>query len=415
MRKILIVGAGHSGLQLALGLQAREYDVTLISARTADEIRGGRILSTQCMFGTALAHERELGLDFWAGQAPQVGGIGVSVAGPEGQRVIDWLGALDAAAESVDQRLKIAGWLEAFEERGGRVEYGEATPEQLDRRAHDFDLILAASGRGGLGRLFERDPERSPYDTPQRALSVAYVHGLAPRPEHPDLHAVRTNLVPGAGELFVIPGLAPSGPCHMLFFEAVPGGPLDVFGDRPEPQQHLERTLDLMRRYVPWEYERATGGVELTDAGGTLAGQVKPEVRTAVGRLPGGAPVLGVADAVVTNDPITGQGSNNASKCAASYLESITQRGDSDDPFDAAWMQSAFDRYWRHAAPATKWSNAMLAPPPEHILQLFGAAGELQPIADRFANAFNDPADLEHWFYTPESAGAFLEQVAARR
>src|SRR5262245_56281998 len=101
MRKILIVGAGQAGLQLALGLQSRDYDVTLVSARSAEDIRGGRILSTQCMFDTALGHERALGLDFWSGQAPRVGGIGVSVAGPDGGQVIDWLGRLDARAESV--------------------------------------------------------------------------------------------------------------------------------------------------------------------------------------------------------------------------------------------------------------------------------------------------------------------------
>ena len=42
MRKILVVGAGQSGLQLALGLQSHGYEVTLMSNRTADEIRSGR-------------------------------------------------------------------------------------------------------------------------------------------------------------------------------------------------------------------------------------------------------------------------------------------------------------------------------------------------------------------------------------
>ena len=39
MRRIAIVGAGQSGLQLGLGLLDTGYDVTMITNRTADEIR----------------------------------------------------------------------------------------------------------------------------------------------------------------------------------------------------------------------------------------------------------------------------------------------------------------------------------------------------------------------------------------
>jgi 2-polyprenyl-6-methoxyphenol hydroxylase-like FAD-dependent oxidoreductase len=47
LRKILIVGAGQAGLQLALSLRAEGYEVTLMSARTPEEIRTGwPILST---------------------------------------------------------------------------------------------------------------------------------------------------------------------------------------------------------------------------------------------------------------------------------------------------------------------------------------------------------------------------------
>lgn len=83
MRKILVVGAGQSGLQLALGLQSHGYEVTLMSNRTADEIRTGRVMSTQCMFHTALQHERDLKLNFWESQAPDIEGLGVSVAAPD--------------------------------------------------------------------------------------------------------------------------------------------------------------------------------------------------------------------------------------------------------------------------------------------------------------------------------------------
>lgn len=409
MRKILVVGAGQSGLQLALGLQSNGYEVTLMSNRTADEIRSGRVMSTQCMFHTALQHERDLQLNFWESQAPRIEGLGVSVAAPDSSRAVDWVGRLDGYAQSVDQRVKMAGWMETFAQRGGQLVIHGAAVSDLDYFARTYDLVLVSAGKGELVSMFERDASRSPYDAPQRALAVAYVHGLGPRPEHPEFDAVRCNLVPGVGELFVMPTLTTSGRADILFWEGVPGGPLDVFKGVKDPSEHLALTLELMEKYVPWEYARATK-VELTDAHGTLAGRYAPTVRKPIGRLPGGGAVLGVADVVVANDPVTGQGSNSASKCAAAYLGAILDRGDL--PFDEEWMQSAFDRYWDTAQHVTKWTNAMLGVPPEHVLNLIGAAGELQPVADRFANGFNNPADFENFFYEPEKTAALLESAA---
>ncbi|GLW15978.1 styrene monooxygenase/indole monooxygenase family protein [Streptomyces kronopolitis] len=415
MRKILIIGAGQSGLQLALGLQSQGYEVTLMSNRTADEIRAGRVMSTQCMFHTALQHERDLQINFWESQAPRIEGLGVSVAAPgshespEGsQRAIDWVGRLDGYAQSVDQRVKMAGWMETFAQRGGQLVIHGAAVSDLDFFASRYDLTLVSAGKGELVSMFGRDAARSPYDAPQRALAVSYVHGMGPRPEHPEFDAVRCNLVPGVGELFVMPTLTTSGRADILFWEGIPGGPLDAFQGVKDPREHLAVTLDLMKTFLPWEYARATE-VELTDANGTLAGRYAPTVRNPVGRLPSGGLVLGVADVVVANDPITGQGSNSAAKCAASYLASIVERG--DEPFDGEWMRATFDRYWNTARHVTKWTNAMLAPPPEHVLNVIGAAGQLQPVADRFANGFDDPSDFENFFYEPEKANAYLASL----
>ncbi|MFG2527698.1 styrene monooxygenase/indole monooxygenase family protein [Streptomyces sp. NPDC048516] len=415
MRKILVIGAGQSGLQLALGLQTKGYEVTLMSNRTADEIRAGRVMSTQCMFHTALQHERDLQINFWENQAPRIEGLGVSVAAPgsheapEGsQRAIDWVGKLDGYAQSVDQRVKMAGWMETFAQRGGQLVIHGAAVSDLDFFASRYDLTLVSAGKGELVSMFGRDASRSPYDTPQRALAVSYVHGMGPRPEHPEFEAVRCNLVPGVGELFVMPTYTTSGRADILFWEGIPGGPLDAFQGVKDPNEHLALTLELMEKFLPWEYARSTK-VELTDANGTLAGRYAPTVRHPIGRLPSGGLVLGVADVVVANDPITGQGSNSASKCAASYLSSIVERG--DQPFDAEWMQGTFERYWNTAQYVTKWTNAMLAPPPEHILNLIGAAGQLQPVADRFANGFNDPSDFENFFYEPEKTNAYLASL----
>lgn len=415
MRRILVVGAGQSGLQLALGLQSHGYEVTLMSNRTADEIRSGRVMSTQCMFHTALQHERDLELNFWEDQAPRIEGLGVSVAAPgshdpgPAQRAIDWVGRLDGYAQSVDQRVKMADWMETFAQRGGRLVIHGAAVGDLDHFSRMYDLVLIATGKGELASMFERDASRSPYGEPQRALAVAYVHGLAPRPEHPHLEAVRCNLVPGVGEMFVMPTHTLSGRADVLFWEGIPDGPLDAFRGVKDPEEHLALTLDLMKTFLPWEHAR-TAGVELTDANGTLAGRYTPVVRKPIGRLPGGGAVLGVADVVVANDPITGQGSNFASKCAAVYLASILERG--DQPFDEEWMRQTFDRYWADARHVVAWTNAMLAPPPEHVLDLLGAAGELQPVADRFANCFDDPADLENFFFDPDKARAYLAEVS---
>jgi hypothetical protein len=409
MRKVLIVGAGQSGLQLALTLLEHEYDVTVMSARTPEEIRAGRVMSTQGMFGPALEHERDHGLNLWDEETVPFDGLGVSIAAPDGSRALDWVAKMDKPGQSVDQRVKMSGWLELFEERGGQLVIHGVTTADLDKLAGMYDLTVIAAGKGELVQLFDRDPSRSPYTAPQRALSLAYTHGVRPRPEHPDFAAVRFNIVPGVGELFMIPCYTVTGNCDILFFEGIPGGPLDVFSDRPSPDEILRRILALMRTHVPWEYERSRDA-ELTDEGGALVGGYTPVVRRPVGELPSGNVVLGMADVVVANDPITGQGANNASHCAALYLEEILANG--DRPFDRRWMEATFARYWDYAKYVTQWTNAMLMPPPPHVLELIGAAGQIPAVAQRFANGFADPRDFQEWFMTPDKAAAYLRSVS---
>ncbi|MCM3212915.1 hypothetical protein M3613_22505, partial [Bacillus licheniformis] len=134
------------------------------------------------------------------------------------------------------------------------------------------------------------------------------------------------------------------------------------------PEQHLAECLRVVRTYLPWEAERCEQ-VELTDENGILSGRFAPTVRKPVMTLPSGRHVFGMADAVVVNDPLTGQGSNNASKCCKVYLDAILDHG--DRPFDAEWMEATFARYWEYARHVVTWTNSMLAPPPPHILKLF--------------------------------------------
>lgn len=409
MRKILIVGAGQSGLQLALSLLSHGYDVTVMSARTPDEIRNGKVMSTQAMFGPALQTERDYRLNLWEDRTPQIQALRVALSAPPGNRALDIVAPLDAYCQSVDQRLKMSAWLELVESHGGKVVIHGATTADLDGLTKLYDLVVVAAGKGDLVQLFDRDAELSPYTTPQRFLSVAYVHGMAPRADDPR-PAVGFNAVPGFGELFVIPGLTLSGPCEILFWEVLPGGPLDRWSDATEPAAHLARTLELMREYVPWEYERCADGVELTDGRATLMGSYPPVVRKPVGELPGGGLVLGMADVVVANDPITGQGSNSAARCAEFYVNAIRKHG--DQPFDRAFMQATFDDFWGYVRHVTDWTNAMLQPLPEHVQQLLGAASMNPTVARRLGNGFADPTDFQHWFMHPERATEYLATVS---
>ncbi|WP_026065661.1 styrene monooxygenase/indole monooxygenase family protein [Actinoalloteichus spitiensis] len=413
MRRILIVGSGQSGLQLGLSLLQHDYEVTLMSARTAEEIHDGRVMSTQLMFHPSLEHERAYGLHLWEEETPDAAGVGMSVGGPDGSRAVDWFTSLPGHAHSVDQRLKMSRWLEEFENAGGRVVIHSVTLSDLDGFVGLYDLVIVAAGKGDLVRLFDRDPTRSVYSAPQRVLSVTYVHGMSRRPEHPDVDALRFNIAPGAGEMLTMPSLTTSGPCEILLYEAVPGGPLDAFSDVRDPRAHLERALTLMREHFPWEYERC-GDVELTDDRGVLTGAVSPEVRHPVGRLPSGGLVLGMADAVVVNDPISGQGSNNAARCAAVYLRKILDHG--DRPFDAEFMHDTFESYWEYARHATTLTNMMLRqPPPAHLMEVFGAIAAHPRIADRFARGVNDASTFDDWLFHEDLAREYLAEVAAGR
>src|SRR4029077_10744361 len=109
MKRIAIIGAGQSGLQLALGLQRSGYEVTLLSDRTGEEIRAGRVMSSQCMFDSSLQTERDSKLNLWEQDCPRVEGIGFSVPGPRGGKAIDWAARLDGDAQAGAQRNKMPG------------------------------------------------------------------------------------------------------------------------------------------------------------------------------------------------------------------------------------------------------------------------------------------------------------------
>lgn len=406
MRRIAIVGAGQAGLQLALGLLAKGYHVTLTTNRNGEDIRNGKVMSSQCMFNAALQSERDLGLNFWEDQCPAVEGIGLAVPNPEqpNEPLFSWSTRLDRYAQSVDQRLKMPVWLEEVAKRGGEVIIQDVGVAELELLSTTHDLVLLAAGKGEIVNLFEKDAERTQFQQPQRALSLTYVKGMTPMSP---FSRVSFNLIPGVGEYFVFPCLTTTGPCEIMVFEGIPGGPMDCWQGITSAEQHLEKSLELINRYVPWEAERCRS-VEMTDDKGFLSGRFTPMVRKPVLTLPSGRKVFGMADALVVNDPITGQGSNNAAKCSKVYLDAIVARGTQD--FGPDWMHDTFEQYWSYARHVVKWTNTMLTPPPQHLLELLGAASQSQPLASAIANGFDDPRTFAPWWFDAQSCQAFIQK-----
>lgn len=422
MRRFLIVGGGQAGLQLALCLQRDGHDVTLVVARTADEVANGWPTSTQVMFGPALDLERAHGLNLWDDEAPAIAGIDLGVAAPDGARpALRFVAPLAQPARSVDQRVKMAAWQRLFEDRArkgrpGRVLVRAAGAADVREWAGSgrYDLVVVAAGRSGLTGLFDVREDLSPNKEPRRALAVAYVHGVAPDPAGEPLPHLVNGLVPGVGDLFVIPGLTAEGTADILFWEAQPGGPADRFqpgGTRLAPEQVLHGMLELAERYLPWVYERCRR-VRLAGPRPTVVGRFRPVVREPLADL-GGVPVLALGDAAVSNDPIVGQGANLACRHAEAVYRAIRARDD-DRPFDEAFVRDTFAAFWAAIGEATtRFCTLALGPGGDDLRATLTAAATRPEVARRFAHGFADPASLTSWLLTPGATRDYLNGLAA--
>lgn len=398
MRSIAIIGAGQAGLQLGIGLVKRGYPVSLFTNRTAQQVLHGGIMSSQGMFNSAIKHERNLGISFWDADdaLPRNRWVNFNLFLPPNSTRLQWHGRVSKPYQSVDQRLKFSRWMEVFEKNGGKLIIEDVDKATLDKVAKWHDLTVVSGGKGEISALFPRNDVLSHFDRPQRKLACLYVHHFKEDTKHPGVSA---NIIPNVGEFFVMPGLTISGPCHMLLFEAIVGKEFDCWDGITDPQERLRIAKELLERFLPEQAELCRSA-ELTDNLATLVGSYTPVIRQPTIRLPCGKPVLGMGDTIVLNDPIAGQGANNASKAAQLYMEAITNRGKA--VFDEEWMKETFSSYWNnHAKWATKWTHMMLMPPEPHMISLLEAATYTPTIANKLADGFDDPSTLFPWISHP--------------
>ncbi|WP_017590935.1 styrene monooxygenase/indole monooxygenase family protein [Nocardiopsis potens] len=415
MRKILIVGAGHSGLQLAHGLLNNGYDVTVITGQTSIEIRTNRPAITQLTMPTALELERELHLDFWSAQAPRIEKFKIGLFPPGASPTI-----MASSFENggygiaIDRRVKIADWLEYFEDCGGKVVIHGVTVSDLDYFSRMFDLIVIAVGHGELGALFDHDTSRFSAAR-KRALAQANIFDVAVDPGEKD-SVGWAGTSPELGCFFLVPFLTREGPCHALFMSDRPGGSMGAWPARPRPDDQFAWMQELLRKYAPPYYERVKDA-ELVDGRSTIAGMLQPQVRNPVGVLPSGGLVLGISDVVISMDPYVLQGWNHSARCAKSYLESILAHG--DKPFDRDFLERTFEEFWEYGHTAQHWSEWVSTMweqrLPDWVQEIFGLMAEVPGVGDRLLKGWNYPPDFFTWLYDEQGGKKWLEELKAAR
>ncbi|GAB3209241.1 alanine-phosphoribitol ligase [Marinactinospora endophytica] len=413
-RKILIIGAGQSGLKLGHRLLDDDYDVTLMTGQTSIEIRQRNAPITQFTWPSVLELEKKAGLHQWP-TAPRYEGVSMSLRTP-GQPVIEFTGRFGEGLHgvAVDARVKMADWLEYFEDRGGRVVIHGATVSDLDYFSRMYDLVVVAVGSGELGALFDPDDSRHG-GAHNRVLAQAILHDVEVREGGDQI----VEAVSGPfGEIYFIPVLTPEGPATSVLMTAMPGAGLDCSGDvaNRTAEAKLAAMLGRMKEHAPDAYEWCRSA-SLVDDRSVRIEPIRPVVRRPVGELPSGGLVLGMADVVVTSDPVSGQSAANSTVCADVYYEAIRRQG--AEPFGSDEMEKAFTTFWeqrgRFASVFSDMVNGFWTGQiPEHFGELLPAVMTVPEVADRWIGGFDDPADYERWMFDPDAARAFISEARER-
>ncbi|MBX9391582.1 styrene monooxygenase/indole monooxygenase family protein [Streptomonospora nanhaiensis] len=413
-RRILIVGAGRSGLQLAHGLHAEGYDVHVMTAQRPEEIRTAPPSVTQFSLPSVRAAEQRLGLDFYGDLAPPLRGLHLDLYPPGAAGPLTVAGAWPGTAVAVDSRHLQADWLEALEDLGARIVYHGCTISDLEGLVRMYDLVVVATGAAMLGEHFPDTTPPGQVAAHRRVITQVLCEGVEPSPSGPD--HVEVVSAP-QGRILLAPILSPYGPATSVCVMDSPRGPLDgshlrPARGRPDPQQVLDWITAALRAHFG-EVAPRIEAAEPIDAYAALVTTVRPHVREPVAEVAGGY-VLGLGDTLVHTDPLAGQGWAVSSISATAYLHRICDHAARE--FTWGWMAETAQAAWRTGvAAAHRLSGALHAMwepgAPPHMAEVLAAAAGHAEVADRFVAGVADPGDYETWLYDPDAARAYLSSV----
>lgn len=419
MGRFAVIGAGQAGTLTAVGLMNRGHEVALYTNRTSQSIlEDTPPTGIAFEFAESIDAERRMGVETFEDQAVPGDGIHLYFLPKIGTELVQVGAPLNEhSGYAVDVRLKAAARLRQLEAGGASVKVVDVDPEHLDSIARDSDLTFVATGRGGLGSLFERDADRSGYDSPQRRLGMLLftgvpVDGSAFPNRLPGLTPVAFNFYGDVGEFFYVPFHHKTiGPCWSLLFEAKEGGPLDRFAEVASTDEMVTVCKELLREFAPWDWQTMQHLEPIqADPHSWLRGQFAPTVRKPVGRTPSGHPVMALGDTAYAFDPIGGQGANCGARQAAFYVESV--ESESEGPFDEEWMTRTAEAFHaHHGGPAYRFNNVLLEPLDDAGKLALISAFAHPAMAEKFFQSFDEPREYFPWLVNRRAGKRMVAEV----
>jgi 2-polyprenyl-6-methoxyphenol hydroxylase-like FAD-dependent oxidoreductase len=406
-KHIAIVGAGTAGLHLGLYLESKGVESTIFTDKKIEDYPNVRLLNTVAHHAVTVEREKALGVDHW----PNDGYFGhyyfVGIPG----NPLEFYGDLSTGpSRAVDYRIYLPTLMQDYLDRGGHIEYREVNLSNVAELSDEYDLVVIGTGKGGLGTLFARDEQSSPFTSPQRQLCVGLFKGIAPQ----ETRAVTFCISPGAGEMIEIPTTTFGGDASALVLENHPGSDLEELTHArydDNPRAFIDLVLDKLRTHYPItarrinedEFDLANSPLDL------LQGAVTPTVRHGHVKLENGKTALLIGDAHATVDPVLGQGGNMASYAGHVVGQEIV----SAEVFDEDFFATVDARRANRVLGATRWTNFMLTALtelPEAFIQFLGAVSLNRGLADKFTDNFNFPEVQWDLFSNPDAAAPWIAE-----
>ncbi len=394
MTDIGIVGGGVSALHLGITLVTGGVQATIYLPHTAAQLADGPMQNTVAHMPDTVERERALGIDFWPEDSVRHCRVRHYSLRVGDRQAVDFQGGLGGDERCIDYRVYLPRLMAEFEHRGGRLEHQPLGPTDIEALYRRHPLLAIASGKGdaGFADFFPLIDELSLHQVPPRQLCVGLFTGVR---DH-DRVGVTVGISPGHGEIIVLPMETADGPLMALLFENRPDGAL---ADLPrldyqaDPKAFDARILAALREHYPSVYARIdTATFRLNGPRDLLQGSFRPVTRESWAEILPGRYAIAIGDLRCTQDPLTGQGANLASRGACELGRQILA---SDKVFDRAFCES-YERSMRYVVAGTVgFNNAMLEPAP-HTQALLGVMARNEAVCTDFSSRFAAPHTI--WF-----------------